>query len=181
VTGDSTVVFGVMMASNYIASASLSDLSSLPADGLQAFPPIFDGPGNEGMPHVSPDGEWLIYLADETGPFELYAQRLGTSEPPHKLSRGNTEWSMWSPRGDGIYQRIGQSYYWIALTGDPDRPFAEPELFVDGNFLNVPGPEVAVHPDGDRLLLLEGSGKRTTTQLNLVVNWVEVLKQRLGN
>jgi hypothetical protein len=165
---------------DYVARARLDSLEHLPTDVSEAFPPLIDLPGNQGMPDQSPDGVWFTYLSTESGPHELYALRLGTDEPPHRLSNGGSEWSIWSPRGDGIYQRDGQGYYWIARTNDPDQPFADPVLFATGNFLNVPGLEAAVHPEGDRLLLLEGSSERTTTQLNLVVNWVEVLEERLG-
>jgi hypothetical protein len=164
---------------SYPSRVSMADLERLPADVLEAFPPLVDRVGGEAFPSPSPDGEWVIFNSDPEGGWELYAQRVG-SENPVKLSVDGADIGRWTAQGDGLYFRNGQSFFWIGLTGDPDNPFTEPEFYLQGNFLNVPGPELSVHPDGRRLLLLEGPPERTTTRINFIQNWKKVLEERLG-
>ena len=38
---------------------------------------------------------------------------------------------------------------------------------------------MGVHPDGDRILLLERLGRRTTTELRMIINFRQVLEERL--
>ena len=48
---------------------------------------------------------------------------------PKKISSDGADIGRWSPRGDGIYFRNEQSFFWIGLTGDPDHPFSDPEFY----------------------------------------------------
>jgi hypothetical protein len=53
-------------------------------------------------------------------------------------------------------------------------------LAFQDDYLNIAGPEHEVSSDGQRLLLLKGSGGGTTTSLNLIRNWVVELERLLG-
>lgn len=161
------------------ADVFLADLPNLPPDVRDAFPPLLDRAGVDAFPSRSPDGEWMIYNSDLEGQWELYAPRVD-SDDPQRISRVGADIGRWSPRGDGLYFRNQQSFFRIDLTGNPDRPFSEPEFYLGGDFLNVDGPELSVHPDGRRLLLLEGSPAKTTTRLNFIRNWRQILEERLG-
>jgi Tol biopolymer transport system component/tRNA A-37 threonylcarbamoyl transferase component Bud32 len=181
VTPDGRVLFLAQGGEgSYLAQASLEDLKSLPADAEQAFPPIMDSPGLLAFPSYSPDGRWLLFASDYQGPREAYAQRVGSDDPPIKLSRGEGDIPRSTPAGDAIYFRDRQRFYRVEVTGDPPNSFSEPELYLEGDFLNVPGSELEVHPDGRRLLLLEGPGEQTTTRLNFIQNWRRILEARLG-
>jgi hypothetical protein len=156
-----------------------NELTKLPSDVRPALKPVVARTGQQGLSGLSPDGKWLAYTSDESGPYEVWATRLPPQGEPIKISNGGGELPRWSPRSDGFYYRFGQRWYWVALTGSDDRPFREPELYLEGDYLNVAGPEHEVHPDGKRLLLLQGSGERTTTTLDFIVNWRAELERRL--
>lgn len=49
----------------------------------------------------------------------------------------------------------------------------------EGPYVNVPGFSYDVAPDG-RFLLIKGADETPVTQLNLVLNWFEELKQRVA-
>jgi serine/threonine-protein kinase len=163
----------------YPSRVSMDRLADLPPDALEAFPPMNDPLGQEYFSSQSPDGAWEIFNSDYEGQWELFARREGSDEVL-KLSVDGAELGRWSPQGDGLYYRKRLDFYWVAMTGDPENPFTEPEFYLGGNFLNTPGPELSVHPDGKRLLLLEGPPSRTTTHLNYIRNWKRVLEERLG-
>jgi tRNA A-37 threonylcarbamoyl transferase component Bud32/Tol biopolymer transport system component len=164
---------------SYPSQVSMSDLPNLPHDVLEAFPPAIERVGGEAFMSRSPNGEWDLFNSDSEGQWELFAHRVGTDDVI-KISTDGADIGRWTAKGDGLYFRKDQSFFWIGLTGDPENPFTPPQFYLEGDFLNVPGPELSVHSDGKRLLLLEGSPARTTTRLNFVQNWRRVLEERLG-
>jgi hypothetical protein len=181
VTADGDVLLSVNgPEKSHTAKTTLDEVANLPRDVDEAFPPILDVPGTEVFPRYSPDGEWLLYSSDHEGPFAAYVQKVESGDPPHRVSRGEGGIGQWTPSGDALYFRDRQSFYRVEVTGDPDNPFSEPVFYLEGDFLNVPGPELEVHPDGRRLLLLEGPGERTTTRLNFIQNFARILEERLG-
>jgi hypothetical protein len=134
----------------------------------------------QGLADLSPDAKWVTYTSDESGPYEVWAVPLPTNgAAPIPVSKGPGELPRWSPKNDGFYFRNGQRWYWVAKTGLPDRPFADPKFYLEGDYLNISGPEYAVHPDGKRLLLLQGSGERTRGTLDVINNWRAELERRL--
>lgn len=88
------------------------------------------------------------------------------------LSFDGGELARWSPRGNGLYYRDGQRWYWVAMQRSESEPFATPELFTKGSYLNVAGPEHAVSPSGDQLLVLRVPGEAGVRELEVVVNWL---------
>jgi Tol biopolymer transport system component len=178
-TPDSLILFTVYSPRGaYVSEVPFNTLRDLPSDAEEAFPSLTGALGNEAFPRYSPDGQWLLYNSDFRGPWDLYVQRTESGSVPIRISpEGGGDMAQWAPSGDGIYFRRGQRYFWTEQTGNPDRPFSEPRLVQDGDFLNVDGPEMEVHPDGRRLLLLEGPGQRITTELNLILNWKQHLKE----
>ena len=160
---------------------SEEEFAKFGSGGRSDPPRTIPQPGAQIFGSVSPDGRWLTYTSTASGPYEIYAVRYPVEGSPVKISTEGGELPTWSPRGDGLYYRDGRRWYWVALTGSDEDPFADPELFVEGNYLNVAGPEHAVSPDGSRLLLLRGPSDETTTTLNVVTNWFARLDTLTGN
>ena len=164
---------------SYLSLIEPSVLPELPEDPSEMLAPLVDSVGHQptGLADLSPDMEWVAFTSNESGPYEVYAVRLPPDGPPIRVSQGGGELPRWSPQGDGLYYRDGQRWYWVARTNSDDEPFAPPEFFVEGDFLNVGGPEFEVSPDGSRLLLLQGSGERTQSTLSLITNWFTELER----
>lgn len=159
----------------------LAELAGFTGDEERALPPLIPSTGKQVLADLSPDMKWLAYTSDETGPYEVWASRLPPRGSPIRLSNGGGELPRWSPRGDGLYYRNGQRWYWVALTGSDDRPFAPPEFVLEGNYVEIAGAEDAVSPDGKRLLALQGSNERETGTLDVLINWWAELEQALPN
>ena len=100
---------------------------------------------------------------------------------PILLSTDGGSMVRWSPNGDGLFYKDGRRWYWVALTDSEEEPFAQPELWLEGDFLEVPGFDFAVARDGRRLLLIQGPADRTTAVLSVVTNFFEELKAKVGN
>ena len=120
---------------------------------------------------ISPDGEWLTYTAADAGPIEVFALPLAEGGRVRRISTAGGGEGTWPAEGGGLFYRSGRLFYWVALTGNEDPPFAQPKLFIEGDFLDVPGMEYATSRDGKRLLLLQGPSESHTTTLNVITDW----------
>lgn len=83
----------------------LGDLYRLPIEGGTAER-ITSGPGFDGMPRFSPDGEWIAFVSDRSGASNLWIARADGSEP-RQLTRSRGYWMyyvspVWAPDGSAI-------------------------------------------------------------------------------
>jgi hypothetical protein len=156
---------------------SLSELPVAPSEVLSPLVPVFGG--NAGA-DFSPDGRWLVYHSPEAGSYQVYAVRIEGPSRPIQISSEGGESPLWSPQGDGIYYRLGRRFYWVPFVGSEVEPFGEPEVFAEGDFLNVNGPDLGVSGDGSRLLLLQPGGRSGTATLDVALNFRTLLAQVLG-
>jgi len=66
-----------------------------------------------------------------------------------------------------------------AVQTQPEFRAEAPKVLFEGPYLNVPGVSYDVAPDGQRFIMIEENQKQApTTQLNVVLNWSDELKQR---
>jgi len=137
------------------------------------------GPGGKVFGALSPDGRWFTYTLLGSR-YETYAVPFPFAEAARAtmISNEGGESALWSPKGDGLFYRDGRRWYWVASRSNPDQPFSAPELFAEGNYLQIGGVAYAVAPDGDRLLLARSIGAETTGTLHVVTNWFPLLEQQ---
>ncbi len=83
--------------------AGKADLWIVPLDGSEAFP-FVAGEFDEGYSIFSPDANWIAYISNETGRYELYLTRFPSGEGKWQLSRVGADWSIgWNAAGTEIY------------------------------------------------------------------------------
>jgi serine/threonine protein kinase/WD40 repeat protein len=79
------------------------DLWVLPLEDGEAYEFIsteFD----EGYSRLSPDGEWLAYLSNEAGRYELFLTRFPSGEGKWQLSKNGSDWLVgWNGSGEELY------------------------------------------------------------------------------
>lgn len=162
----------------------LVDPRDLPADLVDVAEPITGLGGRVSFAAVSPDGRWLVYTSDAEGRYEVYVVAYPVEESPRpiRLSRDGGEEAVWASAGDGLYYRDQQRWFWVARSDSGDGPFGDPQLFTQGgNYLNLPGLEYAVSQDGSRILVVRSVGDPTTTTLNVITDWLPVLREQVGS
>ncbi len=123
---------------------------------------------------VSPDGQWLAYVSNESGSPDVYVRPFpdvdsarfaisvgGGVEPLWK--RDGTELFFRNPRGDmfAVPVTLGRRF----SAGPPKLLFSVPGLPVQDYHRSYD-----VHPDGKRFLMLE-TGGTDATELELILNW----------
>jgi len=70
----------------------------------------------------------------------------------------------------------------VSIETKPAFAVSNPRLLFDAPYAHISSdiPNYDVAPDGRLLMVRENQQKATVTQLNVVLNWFEQLKQRAG-
>jgi Tol biopolymer transport system component/predicted Ser/Thr protein kinase len=139
---------------------------------------------NESAPRFSPDGRWLAYISDESGRFEVYVQPYpGPGGGKWQVSTdGGTE-PVWNPNGRELFYREGDKMMAVDVTTQPSFSAGKPKMLFEGPYVPTPVsfPNYDVSPDGQRFLMLKSidQSQAAPTQINVVLNWFEELKQKV--
>jgi len=142
----------------------------------------------KGAPRFSPDGRWLAYVSNESGRFEIYVQPYpGPGGKSQISTEGGTE-PVWNRNGRELFYRNGDKMMAVDIATHASLVAGKPRMLFEGPYLprtNLPAlatmPNYDVSPDGQRFLMVKPSESAETapTQINVVLNWFEELKQKV--
>ena len=136
----------------------------------------------ETVPQFSPDGRWLAYVSDESGRFEIYAQPYPGPGGKWQIStEGGTE-PVWNPNGRELFYRNGPKMMAVDITTQSGFSAGKSRMLFEAPYLSLVAtiPSYDVSPDGQRFLMLKANEQsQATTQINIVQNWFEELKQKV--
>jgi len=140
-------------------------------------------PFTESAPRFSPDGRWLAYSSDESGRYEIYVQPFPGPGGKWQISTdGGTE-PMWNPNGRELFYRSGDKMLAADIATQPGFAVGRPRTLFEGQYIPTPStfPNYDVSPDGQRFLMLKSAEQEQAapTQINIVLNWFEELKQKV--
>jgi dipeptidyl aminopeptidase/acylaminoacyl peptidase len=138
---------------------------------------------NESAPRFSPDGRWLAYVSDESGRWEIYVQLYPGPGGKWQISaQGGTE-PVWNPNGRELFYRSGDKIMAVDIATQPGFTAGKPRMLFEGQYVTTPAtfPNYDVSPDGQRFLMLKPAeqAQAAPTQINVVLNWFEELKQKV--
>jgi eukaryotic-like serine/threonine-protein kinase len=143
--------------------------------------PFLQTPFNESVPSFSPDGHWLAYISDESGRFEVYVQPYPGPGSKYQIStEGGTE-PVWNPNGKELFYRSGDKMMTVDISSQPSYSVGRPKMLFQGPYVPTPitFPFYDVSPDGQRFLMLKPIEQTFLTQIVVVQNWFEELKQKV--
>ncbi len=145
--------------------------------------PFLRTPFNESVPRFAPDGRWLAYISDESGRFEVYVQPYPGPGGKWQISTdGGTE-PVWNPNGRELFYRSGDKMMAADVSTEPAFVAGKPHMLFEGPYMPTPitSPNYDVSPDGQRFLMLKAveQAEAAPTQINVVLNWFEELKQKV--
>jgi len=144
--------------------------------------PFLRTPFNESAPRFSPDGHWLAYISNESGRNEVYVQPYPGPGGKWQIStEGGTE-PVWNPNGRELFYRSGDKMMAVDIATQPGFAAGKPRMLFEGQYVPTPltAPYYDVSPDGQRFLMLKpAEQEQAPTQINVVLNWFEELKQKV--
>jgi len=139
---------------------------------------------NEANPRFSPDGHWLAYVSDESGRYEIYVQPYPGPGGKWQISTdGGTE-PAWNPNGHELFYRNSSKILAVDIATRPGFSANTPRVLFQGDYVLATAllpNNYDVSPDGQRFLMLKSSeqSQAAPTQINVVSNWFEELKQKV--
>jgi Tol biopolymer transport system component len=152
------------------------------------FPNEYDGE----WAILSPDGKWIAFDGDESGKPEVYVAPYPAIAPRQRISTDGGLHPIWSPDGRELYYRTGTSpeeleqralaqksrVMAVSIETKPAFKAGRVRLLFEGPYFES-GHDIAVTPDGKGFILIRESDTQTgPREMQVVVNWLEELKQR---
>jgi len=169
------------------------EIGILSMEGERTRKPLLRTEYIESLPQISPDGQWMAYVSNEsTGvPMkdEVYVRPFpDVNKGKWQVSTSGGSGVLWSPDGRELfYISRDNSVMAVAVETKPTLSFGTPKILFRSTNL---GPTASsgitwdIAPDGKRFLMIKepqptpsaSSGPR---KINIVLNWTEELKQRV--
>jgi Tol biopolymer transport system component len=161
-----------LLYESFVPGTTSNDIWAMPLAGEDAPIPVAVTRFAERWAQFSPDGRWVAFTSDESGPRETYVKRF-SGEGRWQVSSAGGSYPRWSADGRELYFYTPNnkiSAVRIMPTGDaldigPVTPLfdARPPSGFGRYFYDVA-------PDG-RFLLTVSTSANTPTMLTLFVNW----------
>ncbi|MGH9389723.1 MAG: TolB family protein, partial [Vicinamibacteria bacterium] len=168
------------------ADLLLLDLEAAP--GADPVRPFVASPGSEYGPAISPNGEWVAYVSDESGSNEILIEHFPERGQKTRVWSGSSGSPIWSPDGRELYFTAPSTQgsrerdlMAVRVELTPTLRVSAPRRLFSGAFVNGndTGRAFAITPDGRRFLLLR-SHPDYATQLLVVQNWFAELSRTQG-
>ena len=142
--------------------------------------PFLRTPANEGAPQFSPDGRWLAYVSDESGRREIYVQPYPGPGGKWQISTEGGAEPIWGRNGE-IFYRSGNKMVAVETTTQPTFSAGKPKVLFEGAYVptRLAAATYDVSADGQRFVMIKEEQTSSATQINIVLNWFEELKQKV--
>ncbi len=146
--------------------------------------PFLRTPYEDTAPKFSPDGKWLAYSSNESGRREIYVQPYpGPGGGKWQISTDGGQEPVWNPKGRELFYRSGSKIMTVEVDTKSGFSVGKPRMLFEGPYMPTSAsfPYYDVSPDGQRFLMLKPTEQAQTapTQINVVLNWFEELKQKV--
>jgi serine/threonine protein kinase len=169
---------GRWLAYGEIDPVTGQDLWVLPLEGDGTAEVFLNTPFDEMRAQFSPNGRWLAYTSNETGQDEIWVRPFPGPGEGILISTEGGNSSIWSPDGRELFYFNGDNMMVVGITYEPTFTPGIPRLLFKGS---VPQSNYNVSQDGQRFLMIQPSEpEQAVTQIHVVVNWFEELKERVS-
>ena len=157
---------------------TLKDLWALPLFGDRKAFPVLQTQFLEEQAHISPDGQWIAFVSNESGKWEVYLQRFPRASAKWPVSTAGGSQPRWRRDGREIYFVDPKStLYAVGVTLGARVEIGQPRsLFPSSLGDYAMGGRYAATADGDRFLV-NIDDTADTRAINIVLNWPAALKK----
>jgi len=139
---------------------------------------------HERFPRLSPNNEWLAYVADGTRAPEVWVARYPELEPRYQVTSGGGTEPVWSRDGESLFYRVDDRVHALAIAYEPTFEWTERgELFRgDYDAASVGHQHYDVDREGERFLMIKHGALTGPNEIRAVLNWGErVVRGRPDN
>jgi serine/threonine-protein kinase len=158
------------------------DIGMVRLDGSAPPEALLDSFYSEHTPMISPDGEWLAYVSDESGTQEIYVRPFPALEPKTRISAdGGTE-PLWARNGRELFYRKADKMLSVGIVTTPELAPGTPVVLFEGRYVRgdndtSPSTSYDVTEDGSRFLMLRRLQAPEPPRIEVVFGWFEELSR----
>jgi serine/threonine-protein kinase len=156
------------------AAGTGGDLSIFETGPAARHRPLLTTTSTEWGGQISPDGQWMAYISNQSGRWEVYVRSFTGAGAAVQVSRdGGTE-VVWAPTGRELFYRQSDAVLVVPVRSTPALAVGKPRRLFSGPYTSVlPGvANYDVAPDASRLLMIRAGPAETTPRaLRVVLNW----------
>jgi len=153
-----------------------NDLWVLPLDGDRKPVPVVKEPFNQVFGQFSPDGRWVAYMSNESGPIEIYVTPFPGPGDKVRVSTEGGVAPQWRRDGSELFYSAPSDALMAATVDGKGSRFAvikTTALFTK----RLVGNGYGVSADGQRFLLNTEVEQTAPSPITVVVNWTAGLKK----
>jgi len=138
-------------------------------DGQHQIAPVLKTANDERNGLVSPDGRWLAYEANDSGPFEIYVRPYPNvnSGQQRQVSTGGGTQPLWAHNGRELFYRAPDGALMrVAAASGPTWTVTTPTKLLEGQYWVRFGGSFArtydIAPGDERFLMIKAGGSDAT-------------------
>jgi serine/threonine-protein kinase len=137
----------------------------------------------ESAARFSPDGRWVAFESDDSGALEVYVRPFPGPGTPLQVSVGGGFEPVWSRTGQELYYRNAEKMIAVRMTTRPVLTAGAPRTMFEDRYArsDTGGAGYDVSPSGHFLMIEPVEPSAPYTQINVVLNWIEALKERYAS
>jgi len=173
---------GKVLAFVSVNPTTLQDLRVLTLEQKDGSKPFLETQFREGAPAFSPDGKWIAYVSDESGRFEIYVRPFPGPGEKWLISLEGGNEPVWPRNGRELFYRVGDTMMVVDVQTTPTFSAGKPRRLFERAYERSLAlwANYDASPDGQRLLMVrQENASAQATHINVVLNWLEELRQKL--
>ena len=152
------------------------------ADASGTPSPFLQSEFNEYVPRISPDGQWVAYVSDQSGDERVYLQPFPDGGRIVSVSAGHGTEPVWSKDGRELFYRDGVRMMAVEVDAS-DGSVGGAQVLFEGNYtldpLSLGVPNYDVSADGERFLMATvNAGSRQSDPCRVYVGRTKVRTRR---
>jgi hypothetical protein len=163
------------------------DIFYIPLAGDRKPVSFLQTKARESAPQVSPDGRFVAYQSNESGPEEVYIKLFPSGEGKWQVSVHGGNWPRWNRKGDRLYYVEGTAIMEVEVTTRPSLTLSTPKKLFTHVASGVGKPygwpdSFDVSGDGQKFVLVQQvaqeRGKNREPAITVVENWFAEFKDK---
>jgi eukaryotic-like serine/threonine-protein kinase len=141
---------------------------------------LFETPFRELSGEISPDGQYIAYVSNETGNTEVYLQPFPPAGERWQVSKAGGWWPKWSGDGRELFFLEGHNKNMMVaeVRAGAASPVGVPQPLFAATMLHERVVQFDVTADGQRFLVIKPAADPGTGRITLIQNWTAGLTHR---
>jgi len=154
------------------------DIKTVMLDGDHVVNPLLETRYAERRAFVSPDGRWVAYQSDESGEDNVFVRPFpDVSAGKWQVSPVGGSSARWARDGTALFYRSGEALMEVDVDTESTFAFSAPEFVFEAPFSYGLREYDVAHDE--KILVILGIDSDSKSELHVVLNWFEELKERV--